>query len=248
MKYKNLFKLIVPALLFLGWQMVTELSLINPFIIPSPLKVLKQLINLLINEKLFLDISYTLLRTSLGFLLACLIGIPLGLMMGYYNKVYNLFEFVIEFFRNIPVTAILPLFLLILGIGEASKIAFAFWPANLVLIINSIYGVKFTNKTRLKAMQTLKLKNWQLFEKVIFPQALPQIMAGARTAVSLSFIVVIVGEMLTGTSFGLGKKIIDFQLIYKTASMYAVILVTGLLGLAINKMFMIFEKKLIYWQ
>jgi NitT/TauT family transport system permease protein len=94
----------------------------------------------------------------------------------------------------------------------------------------------------------MKVKGFELFRKVIFSEALPQIFSGLRVAISLSLIIVIVTEMFIGTNAGLGKRIIDAQLVYQTASMYAAILMTGLIGFVLNKAMMALENKVVHWK
>ncbi len=94
----------------------------------------------------------------------------------------------------------------------------------------------------------MKLKGIELFRKVIFPEALPQIFSGFRVAISLSLIIVIVTEMFIGTNAGLGKRIIDAQLVYQTADMYAAILMTGVVGFLLNKIVMSIENRVVHWK
>ncbi len=248
MKNKLRTCLLIPFLIAVFWTAGTSFGLINSFFLPPPVAVTRELIKMLTAGNLLVDTAWTLTRTTIGFAIACCIGIPLGLFMGYSQNVYDEFEFTINFFRNIPATALFPLFMIFFGIGEEAKIATAAWVATLTLVINSTAGVRSCKKLRLQAARIMKPNNWTLFSKVIIPETLPQIFIGARVAYSLAFIVVIVAEMSVGTNFGLGKRIIDSQLIYKTTELYATILITGLLGFTINQVFLFAERKIIFWQ
>jgi NitT/TauT family transport system permease protein len=168
--------------------------------------------------------------------------------MGYSSKVYNALEFTVEFFRGIPTTALFPLFLLVFGIGDQAKFAVTAWGAGLVILINSMYGVHLGKELRVRVARTMKIKGAALFTKVIFPEALPQIFSGFRVAISLSLIIVIVTEMFIGTEAGLGKRIIDAQLVYQTADMYVAILMTGVIGFILNKIMMLVENKMVHWK
>jgi NitT/TauT family transport system permease protein len=200
------------------------------------------------HNSLLSDVCYTFIRTTIGFIIACIIGIPFGLLMGYSKIIYNSFEFTINFFRNIPATALFPLFIIIFGIGEKSKIAISFWVSLWILIINAVAGVRSSKKLRLSAAKLLQISKRSLLKKIIFFEALPQIFTGMRVGYSLAFIVIIVTEMSIGSNYGLGRRIIDAQLIYKTDELYAAIIVSGLMGLVINQLFLSLEKRLIFWQ
>lgn len=167
--------------------------------------------------------------------------------MGYSDKIYSSFEFAVEFFRSIPATALFPLFLLFFGIDNQSKIAIVAWAASLILVINSMYGVHLGKELRIKAARTMKVKGFTLFQKIVFPEALPQIFSGMRIAISLSLIIVVVTEMFIGINFGLGHRIINAQLVFRTSEMYAAIMIAGILGYLINKIFIFFEKRIIHW-
>src|SRR3989339_1722772 len=225
MENKKFYSVIVPLIILAVWVIFSHLKIISPLFLPPPQAVFLELINLFVSGLILPDIFYTLYRAFLGFIIACLIGIPLGLLMGYSNKIYYSLEFIVEFFRSIPATALFPLFLLFFGIGDQSKIALTAWASGLVLIINSMYGVHLGKELRIKSAKTMRISGFNLFKKIIFPEALPQIFSGMRIAISLALVIVIVTEMFIGTNFGLGHRIIDAQLVYKISEMYAVILI-----------------------
>lgn len=245
---KKIYYTIAPIIILLAWAIFANLKLISPLFLPTPQAVFLETISLFASGVIVLDILFTLYRTFLGFSIACLIGIPLGLIMGYYNRIYYSLEFIVEFFRSIPATALFPLFLLFFGIGDQSKIALTAWTAGLVLIINSMYGVHLGKELRIKAAKTMKMEGFVLFKKIIFPEALPQIFNGIRIAVSLSLVIVVVTEMFIGTNFGLGHRIIDAQLVYKIPEMYAIIFITGILGFLMNKGVICIEKRVVHWK
>lgn len=248
MKNKKIYYIIVPFIILVIWAFFSNLKFISPLFLSTPQSVFFETISLFSSNAIIPDILFTLYRTLFGFIIACLIGIPLGLLMGYSNKIYYSLEFVVEFFRSIPATALFPLFLLFFGIGDQSKIALTAWAAGLVLIINSMYGVHLGKELRIKSAKTMRMSGFALFQKIIFPEALPQIFSGMRIAISLSLVIVVVTEMFIGTKFGLGHRIIDSQLVYRISEMYATIFITGVLGFLINKGFIFAERKIIHWK
>jgi len=248
MKNKKIYYFIVPLIIIMIWAILSNLKIISPLFLSTPQAVFLEIIRLFSSGEIINDILFTLYRTFIGFLIACIIGIPIGLLMGYYDKIYHSLEFIVEFFRSIPATALFPLFILSFGIGDSSKIALTAWAAGLILIINSMYGVHLGKELRIKSAKTMKISGFNLFKKIIFPEALPQIFSGMRIAISLSLVIVIVTEMFIGTNFGLGHRIINAQLVYRTSQMYATILITGILGFIINKSFILVEKKVVHWR
>lgn len=248
MKNSALYYCVVPVVILAIWQIISSLGLISPLFLASPHEVLLSFRSSILDNTLLTDAGYTLYRVMVSFIIAALIGVPLGLIMGYSNKVYALFEFTVEFFRSIPTTALFPLFLLAFGVGDEAKIAAAAWGATLVILLNSMYGVHLGKKLRLRVAKTMKIKGLLLFEKVIFPEALPHIFSGFRLAISLCVVIVIVTEMFIGTNAGLGKKIIDAQMVYQTPDMYVGIITAGLIGYILSKLMILLEQGVVHWR
>lgn len=229
------------------WAIVTGANLVDSFFLPSPIQVFIELINLFATGLIFPDIFATLFRVLTAFALAIILGIPIGLLLGSNEKLYESVEFIIDFFRSLPATAIFPLFLLFLGVGDESKIAVAAFGALLIIVFNTAHGLKHANKHRHRAAKLMGATKIQIFKSISLWESLPQTFAGIRTAISITLIIVIITEMFIGTQVGLGRRIIDFQYIYNITGMYAVIILTGLVGYMLNTVFVLAEKKTIHW-
>jgi NitT/TauT family transport system permease protein len=242
----KLFNLIGIFSFFCLWFILTYSGFVNPLFIPSPLDVLKQ-IPIIIKEGFIIDIIYTMFRLIAGFIIGSLLGIGLGILMGYYKNIYNLLETLVDFFRSVPVTSLFPLFLLFFGIGDIAKILIAAWSSSLIILINTMYGVKNANKLKLLVGQLMGANSYKLLKYIIIPDALPDIVVGLRTGVSLALIVVVVSEMFLGTKYGLGQIIYNSSLLYETPTMYAAIIFTGLIGYGLNKIFIHLEKRIVHW-
>jgi len=163
-------------------------------------------------------------------------------------RIYKTFEFIVDFFRSIPPIALFPLFMLFLGIGELSKLGVPFYGCVLVIIINSMYGVVNSSDLRRLVGKVYGFNKRQIFTKIVFPDALPQIFVGLRTAISLALVLTIVVEMFIGSENGLGKKIYDYHLLFDTPEMYAAIIITGIIGFTLNKGFIKIEQKIVHWK
>lgn len=245
---KNNFKILTfPILILFSWWIVTNYNLVSPLFLPKLGEFFSGFIGA-IKGDLLIDVWATLQRTFGGLIMASIVGVPLGLLLGYSSKIYESFEFTIEFFRAIPVTALFPLFLLIFGIGDASKIGMITYGAIILIIVNTMHGVHNLRKLRLTAGRLMGLNGTGLFWNIIFPEALPSIITGFRLALSYSLVLAVVTEMFIGSNRGIGYRIINAQLIYDTVGMYIGIISAGLVGFFLNKMVVSFEKKYVHWK
>lgn len=236
-----------PILFLAAWGLVARFDLIDPFFLPGPVATLKELLELLLRGVIVRDLLATVSRVAIAFGVALCLGVPLGLVFGSSAKLYGGVEFIVDFFRSTPSTAIFPLFLLIFGISDASKIAVAAFGAALIIIFNTAYGLLHASRSRILAARLMGASKLQIFRWVLFWESLPQTFVGMRSAVSLALVIVIVTEMFIGTSAGLGRRIIDYQLVYDVKAMYATIMVTGLTGYILNGLLLYLERHFVHW-
>ncbi len=229
------------------WWIITATGIIDRLFLPSPIAVFHRLFLMFISFEIFGDIWASLWRTTTGFLIGCCIGVGIGLIMGYYKRVYQLMEFPVEFFRSIPATAIFPLFIVIWGLGDKIKVFIAAWASCLVVLINTIYGLRSVANIRLMVAKTKNASFAKTFFKVIIPDASPYIFAGFRIALSLALVVEIVAEMFLGSESGLGRRIFNSTSIFEMEEAYATVLIVGLLGYFLNKTILLVQKKIIHW-
>ena len=240
-------KWIGPVALIALWFLVTVTKMVDPFFLPSPVAVGKQLGILLSTVSTYEHIVKTFYRMMAGYFIAVGIGVPLGIVLGYWEKVYDSVEFIIDFFRSFPATAMFPLFMLAFGLGDGSKIALVVFGCALLILVNTTYGVHGGSRTRKMVAETMKASESYIMAKVVLPEALPQIAAGLRLALSLSLIIIVVLEMFIGTKRGLGFLIYNAHMTYQIADMYAFIVLAGLIGYFINQGFVKLEDKVIHW-
>jgi NitT/TauT family transport system permease protein len=237
----------VASVLFLWW-LVTFIDIIDPMLLPGPVNTFISLFTNLFGGDLFKDFLFTTYRTLFSFLIAILLGIPLGLVIGVKREIYNSFEFLIDFFRSTPATALFPLFLVIFGVGDLSRIAVASFASFLIILFNVAYGVLNVEKTRVQAARVMGAPKWRIFLDVIFFETLPQTFVGLRTSLSLTLVVIIIAEMFIGATNGLGHRITDAQQAYDMTKMYASIIATGIMGYVLNYILLKLEHKFIHWK
>ncbi len=229
------------------WEIAPRAGWMNPIFFPPLTVVLSAWWDLIVTGVLFQHIGISLQRAALGFALAVVVAVPLGFLMGRYSAFERATDFLVQTLRNTSQFALLPVFVLLLGIGEASKIAITFYAAVFFLLINTIVGVKTVDPLLLKAARSMGTSDWDLFRKVIFPSAIPSIVAGARLGVKASLFSVIAAEMLAARS-GIGYLIQNASLMLKSADMYAGILTLTIVGLALNYGLVWIERRATHWR
>ena len=227
--------------------MVSFFHIVDPFFLPSPGMIVLSFAKLLGDGILGTNIMMTLWRVLCAFMIALILGIPLGLLLGWSKSVYTHFEGVIDFFRSIPATAMFPLFLLVFGVGDNSKIAVAAFSSTIIIIFNTAHGIRYAKQSRIHAARLMGASKLQMFQHIYFWESLPQIFVGIRTSISLSVIIIVITEMFVGTTFGVGKLIVDFQYSYEIPAMYAIILCVGFMGYLLNLILVALETRLIHW-
>ncbi len=245
--HSRLLPVIGPILLFILWDLVVRFGLIKAILLPTPWATLGALFTGLWGGALLGDFLVTVQRTIEAFVIAGVVGVPLGVLLGSNERAYRSVEFLIDFFRSTPSSALIPLFLLIFGVSDINKVAIAAFGALLIVLFNSAYGVINARKQRVMAAKVMGATRWQTFKDVLIWESLQPTFVGLRSAVSMALVIVIVAEMFIGSDTGLGHRIIDAQQVLNVKSMYAAILAAGALGYALNVLFIIAEKKIVHW-
>ncbi|WP_437961868.1 ABC transporter permease [Sorangium sp. So ce119] len=229
------------------WETAPRIGLVEAAFLPPLSEVLATGWQLLQNGQLLSHIKASLSRSLLGFSLAILMGVPLGLTIGWYKGVADAINPLLEVLRNTAALALLPVFLLLLGIGEASKVALVIYSCTWPILLNTISGVRGVDPLLIKSARTMGLSPLQLFRKVILPAAVPTIFVGVRLAGAYSLLVLVAAEMI-GAKAGLGYLIIYAQYNFQIPSMYVGILTITTLGLTFNTLLMRLERRFTAWK
>ncbi len=246
-QWGKLLPFIGPVLLFILWDFVVRFGFIKPILLPPPAATIETLVTGLLGGPLLVDFIVTVKRTLQAFAIAAVIGVPLGVVLGSNEKAYRSVEFLIDFFRSTPSSALIPLFLMIFGTSDVNKVAIAAFGALLIVVFNSAYGVINARKQRVMAAKVMGASRWQVFKDVLVWESLQPTFVGLRSAVSMALVIVIVAEMFIGADSGLGNRIINSQQVLNVKSMYASILAAGALGYALNVLFLVAEKRIVHW-
>ncbi|AKU17612.1 ABC transporter permease [Luteipulveratus mongoliensis] len=223
------------VLFFLLWELGPQ-YLLKPEtkVFLPPLHVtLQAWVDLVRDGQLQEHLKASVTRSVLGFSIAVVAGISLGLVVAWYASLQSFLTPLLELFRNTAALALLPVFTLLLGIGEVSKVSIVAYAAFFPVLLNTIAGVRTVDPLLVRAARSLGLSNLQLFQKVVLPSAVPTIFTGIRMGGTASILVLIAAEMV-GAKAGLGYLIVNAQSSFQIPQMYAGILTVSVLGLAVN--------------
>lgn len=228
------------ALLLALWYFSVRWS--GTKVLPSPVEVQKGLAELLHHHVLWADIADSLRRVAEGFGLAAILGIPLGLTLGWYPAANNVINPVIQILRPISPIAWIPVAILFLGIGDHAATSLIFLGAFFPIVVSCIDGVNNVSSIYRRAGRNFGLSPFQLLRRVVFPAALPNILVGLRIAFGIAWLVVVAAEMVAVDS-GLGFLIIDSRNSGKRYDLVvAAMLLIGVIGLALDYLFRALER------
>jgi NitT/TauT family transport system permease protein len=244
---KRLVVIALPLGILAIWSLASVTKLVDPLFLSSPWAIADSLYRNLLSGSLTRDLLATVIRSLVGFGLAAVIGVPLGLLVGRIPSLARATQPTIDFFRSIPATALFPLFLFFFGLGDTAKIAIVIYSCSLIVLVNTAYGALQVKASRILSAKVMGASRSNVFWKIVVPESAPGIFAGLRVALSMSFVLIVVTEMFIGTTVGLGYQIMNAQLVYRIPEMYAGIVLAGLVGYLGNHGLLAIEKRVLHW-
>ncbi len=230
------------------WHILIEANLISKSILPTPLEFFIALFSLVNPNEFLPDLISTFARSVLAFLISLPLGITLGYLIYFLPVIRRPNEFLLDFLRSIPATAMIPLFMISFGIGDETKIAIGAYSSSLVICVATIEGLKARNQTRIFFNKVSGIKKIKKFIYLDIPDSLSQIFVGLRTGISLALILVVVSEMFIGSNNGLGKVINDMRFSDAIPKLYAAMFATGVIGYSLNYGLLKLEKMIFHWK
>lgn len=239
--------LIAIAALAAVWETFPRLGAVDATFLPALSEVLTAWWALLTSGELQSHLQASLLRSLTGLGLAIAAAIPLGLLIGWYRPVATLLNPLLEVFRNTAALALLPVFVLILGLGETSKVAIICYACSWPILLNTVSGVRNVDPLLIKSARSLGLRPVRLFQKVVLPAAVPTIFTGVRLSAAYSILILIAAEMV-GAKAGLGYLINYAQYNFAVPDMYAGIITISAIGLAVNQLLVQAERRFSTWR
>ncbi|MGX6744463.1 ABC transporter permease [Streptomyces xantholiticus] len=236
----------IVALLLL-WETAPRLGLVDRTFLPPFNEVARAWWGLAADGQLADNARASLVRSFSGFGLAVALAVPLGLLIGWYRPVADLLGPLLEVFRNTAALALLPVFVLLLGIGETSKISIVVYACTWPILLNTISAVRNVDPTLLKLAKSMNLSAPRLFQKVILPASVPVMFTGIRLAGAVSILVLVAAEMI-GAKAGLGYLINASQYNFAIPQMYAGIITISAIGVVFNQFLVAVERRLSSWR
>jgi len=245
---------LLPLLMILIWQGLSSIQVIPSYKLPSPVEILLGFRDLLIigvppGNLLHNHVLYSLYRVALGYAIAALLAIPLGLLMGWSPGLMRMIRPLFELVRPIPPLAWIPIAILWFGIGIKSAAFIIFLGAFFPILLNTISGVLSIHPILIEAARTLHAKEKDIFLKVLLPGAVPSIFVGMRIGIGIGWMTLVAAEF-TGVKegYGLGYMIMTARDIQRPDEILAGMLVIGVIGLLIDIGLRAIESKMIKWQ
>ncbi|GGE95008.1 ABC transporter permease [Mycetocola zhadangensis] len=217
------------------------------FRIPAPVEVAERAVTVIGDGTLATDLAASLTRVLIGFALGTLVAIPVGFLMGWYPVARALIEPWVQFFRTIPPLAIIPLVIVLLGIGEEPKIFVIFLAAFFACVISTFQGVISVDRTLINAARVLGSKDGGIFIRVVVPASTPFILVGMRVGLGASWATVVAAELIAAQN-GLGARMQQAQIFYDLPTIFVNLIAIGILGLLMDRILLFTENKLTGWQ
>jgi ABC-type nitrate/sulfonate/bicarbonate transport system permease component len=234
----------LPAVLLTAWWFASAGS--TDFYFPPLSEILRSLVDTWFGARLRDDVLPSLLRLSLGYGIALVVAVTLGVLIGTYRTLRGLLEPVLEFFRAIPPPVLVPILILVFGIDDTMKVVVialgCLWP----ILLNTAEGVRAVDGVLSDTARTYRISGAARLRHLTLPAASPQIFAGARQGLSVAIILMVISELFAASN-GLGFAIVQAQRTFAIPQMWGGILLLGLLGFLLSMLFRLVEGRQLAW-
>ncbi|MCX5522300.1 ABC transporter permease [Streptomyces bobili] len=234
----------LPLTLFGVWWFATAGS--TDFYVPPLSVILQKFPEVWTGERLASDVVPSLVRLTVGYLLAVVIGVGLGLLVGTSRLVRDVLEPVLELFRAIPPPVLVPVIMLFAGIGDTMKVLVivsgCMWP----ILLNTVEGVRAVDEVLSDTCRSYGITGPSRLWHLVLRSASPQIVTGMRQSLSIGIILMVISEMFAASN-GLGFTIVQFQRTFAIPEMWSGVLLLGLLGFALSLLFRLAENRVLAW-
>ncbi|WP_256757743.1 ABC transporter permease [Cohnella sp. WQ 127256] len=237
----------LPALIVIVWQWLSYAGVLNRTLAPSPYRVAIEFWDLLISGTLLHHLRISTIRAMAGFGLGAAVGLVLGVAVGFLRPVEKSIDPSFQMLRTIPHLAITPLFVLWFGIGETSKVLLIALGAFFPLYINTFLGIRSADKKLFEVTRVLNFSIWKQITRLIIPSALPNILLGVRLSMGVSWLGLVVAEMM-GSSAGIGFMINDARQYSQTTVVYVGILIFAVVGKLSDSLVRLLERHWLKWR
>lgn len=246
-KYRGLlYTFVVVAVLLVVWHIAAN-RIQNTILLPYFLETARAFFTAWIDPFIMSNLALTLKRVFIGFAYSVMIGIPVGLLMGYSKTAMQAISPIINSVRQVPIMAWVPLSIIWFGLGDGPTIFLITMSAVFPLAINTIAGVQGIDPNYYHAARSMGASLPEIIRDIVVPGALPSILTGCRLAMGLGWMSVICAEFIA-TSAGFGFLMVEAQIQLETAQLYALMFMSGIVGFLIDRLFLSVEKRLTAWR
>ncbi|MGE5147336.1 MAG: ABC transporter permease [Candidatus Eiseniibacteriota bacterium] len=234
-------------LLAMAWEAITRAGLVPAAALPSLDVVLRSWFGLLIGGDLWTNGVASITRGAAGLALAVGIGSLVGILMAWYLPVRIAVNPIVQFFYPMPKSALIPVMVLWLGFGDASKVATIFIGCLLPVTLSAFNGARGTEQVLIWSARSLGASRWRVLWEVVLPSALPELLSGVRTALALSFVLLVASELIVARA-GLGYMIGWLGDGGAYDAMFAVVLTVALLGFIADRLYLMLMARVLAWR
>ncbi|WP_422657013.1 ABC transporter permease [Paenibacillus sp. EC2-1] len=238
---------ILPVILLVIWQIAGSLGWIGPNLLPTPYAIVRQFFRLVVSGEILDHFRISFIRAMLGFVLGGLAGFLLGMSTGLGKIVERTLDPSLQMLRTVPLLSLIPLFILWFGIGEFSKTLMISLGAFFPVYVNTFLGIRSVDIKLFEVSRIFQFSKWQQIHKVIIPAALPNILLGVRLSLGVSWLVLVVAEMM-GTSAGIGYMIQDARAYSQTDVVFVGIIIFAIIGKLSDSVVRVLEKRWLRWR
>jgi ABC-type nitrate/sulfonate/bicarbonate transport system permease component len=234
----------LPILVVLAWWLLTLNS--TNFFVPKPVQLVETFAAVWFSDRFFSDVLPSIGRLVTGLAVTIVLGVVLGVLIGAVRSLRRLTEPMLEFLRAIPPVALIPLFMLVIGINDQMKVTVIVFGSIWPVLLNTVEGVRGVDEILSDTSRTYRIAGFARLRYLVLPAASPQIMTGVRQSLSIGLILMVISEMF-GSSSGLGFTIIVFQRAFAISEMWSGIAVLGLIGIGLSLVSQIVERRTLRW-
>jgi ABC-type nitrate/sulfonate/bicarbonate transport system permease component len=234
-------------LFFLAWELSTRLEIINPFYFPPFSKIVIKGYEMFATGSIWEHMWFSLTNFAIGFIVSVLLGVVIGVPMGWYRGVHKTFDPLLSGIYATPLIALLPLIIMMFGLGSVSKIIMTILAAVFPILINTMVGIANTDHRLITMARAFGAHDSQIFMKVSLPGSLPYIVAGMRVALGRALVYIVVAEQY-GAATGLGYLSSVAAQRFQMAAMFVPIVIIAGLGAALNETLKLVERRLEKWK
>ena len=239
--------MVLPLGIVLAWQVLASAGAVDARLFPAPSEVLLDLVDLIRSGELLSNFLVSLARATAGFAIGASIGLVCGVLVGYSRLAEAILDPTFQMLRTVPLLAVTPLFILWLGFGDTAKVLLIATGAFFPMYVNAFLGVRSVDRKLFDVTRVLEFSRIQQITRVILPAAAPNILLGLRLAIGMSWLCLVVAELM-GAQAGLGYLIQNARSLLDTSTVLVGVASFALIGKASDSLVRVLERRLLGWR